>query len=535
MSVRIRWFFWFTLLTLSFGLSAAGARAEEDPEGAITSEAEPQEKVIMLSLREAVAMALEGNLDIVIERYNPDIRDAELLSARGVFDPTVRLDYFYSDEEIPQTTREGLATNAAKTETVRKDLSLTFEGKVPSGTEYELFFAREQSQFTQRDTFIDPDPLVPGDEFVGDVRNPAEYNLDLTFRLTQPLLKDFGLDANLAEIRIASSEKYMSIEDFRKQTIDIIAEVEASYWNIVAAIENLKVTERSLELAESLLRENRIRLEVGAMAPLEVLQAETGVAQREEEVIVARSLVKNAEDNLKRLLNLPRDTDEWKVSLVPTDEPVLVDKEIDLRTQLELAFEKRPDYKRSLMQIETGMINEKFARNQLLPTVDLTGEYQFRAVDAEFHQAFDDIERGTSPSWLLGVTAEYPLGNRTAKGDFTKARLQRIQSEVEADNLRLGIIVEVRRAIRGIETSLKLIEATRKGTELALESLEAERKKLEVGVSTSHDVLEFEEDLTDARRREIVARIGYRQALVNLAVATGTLLEEKNIVIDEAD
>ncbi len=523
MLARIRWFFWFTLLTLCLGLSGAGARAEEDPEGAITSEAEPQEKVIMLSLREAVAMALEGNLDIAVGRYNPDIRDAQLLSAKGVFDPTVRLEYFYSDEEIPQTTREGLATNAAKTETVRKDLSLTFEGKVPSGTEYELFFDREQSQFTQRDT--------PA----GDVRNPAEYNLDLTFRVTQPLLKDFGLDTNLADIRIARSEKYMSIEDFRKQTIDIIAEVEASYWNIVAAIENLKVTERSLELAESLLRENRIRLEVGAMAPLEVLQAETGVAQREEEVIVARSLVKDAEDNLKRLLNLPKDTDEWKVRLAPTDEPVLIDKEIDLRPQLELAFEKRPDYKRSLMQIETGMINEKFARNQLLPTVDLTGEYQFRAVDAEFHQAFDDIERGTSPSWLLGVTAEYPLGNRTAKGDFTKARLQRIQSEVEADNLRLGIIVEVRRAIRGIETSLKLIEATRKGTELALESLKAERKKLEVGVSTSYDVLEFEEDLTDARRREIVARIGYRQALVNLAVATGVLLEEKNIVIDEAD
>lgn len=514
------------------GLDGA-ARGEETsplpPEG----ERADAEEVVYLSLQETVTRALEANLDIVVEQYNPDIRDAELLSAKGEFDPTIRLEYTYEEDEIPQTTREGLASNAATTETVRKDLALTFEGKVPTGTEYEVFFDREQSQFTQRGVFVDPDPLVPGDEFFTDIRNPSEYNLDLTFTLTQPLLKDFGFDANLAEVRIARGERSMSVEDFRKRVMDIVAEVQTAYWDIVAAIENLKVTERSLELAQDLLEENRIRLEVGTMAPLEVIQAETGVAQREQEVIVARSLVKDAEDNLKRLLNLPKNTEEWKLRIVPIDEPVIVEKEINLLSQLELALEKRPDYRRSLMQIENDAVNERFARNQLLPTADLTGQYEFRAVDAELHGAFDDIERGTSPSWLAGVTAEYPIGNRTAKGDHRRAQLERQQSEKESENLRLSIIVEVNRAVRDIETSLKLIETTRKGTELARESLEAERKKLEVGVSTSHDVLEFEEEMTEAERREIVAVIGYRRSLINLAVAVGTILEENNIVIDE--
>jgi outer membrane protein TolC len=519
-------FLFFLVATMLLAWYCADAGCEEESSPA-SGEQAAEEQSIALGLQDVVAMALEGNLDIVVERYNPDIKDAELLSAYGTFDPTIGLEFSYSDSELPQTTREGLASSAGTTETVSKDLRLSLEGTLVTGTEYEMFFQREQSQFTQRNS-LDPVTLTPID-----IRNPAEYNLDLTFKLTQPLLKDFGLDANLAEIRVAAGERNMSVEDFRKKVMEIVAEVQSAYWDIVAAIENLRVTERSLGLAQDLLKENRIRLEVGTMAPLEVVQAETGVAQREEEVIVARSLVENAEDNLKRLLNLPKDAEEWKMRIEPTDRPVIVEKEVDLLSQLKMAFERRPDYKRSLVVIENAAINEQFARNQLLPSVDLNGEYQFRAVDSEFHGAFDDIERGTSPSWLLGATAEYPIGNRAARGGHRKAQLERLQVEKESENLRLSIIVEVNKAVRGIETSLKLIEATRKGTELAQESLEAERKKLEVGVSTSHDVLEFEEELTDAERREIVARIGYRKALINLGVAAGTILEENNIVVHE--
>jgi len=326
----------------------------------------------------------------------------------------------------------------------------------------------------------------------------------------------------------------MSIEDFYKRVMDVIAEAKSAYWDLVAVIENLRVTEQSLELSRDLLEENRIRLEVGTMARLEVLQAETGVAQREEEVIVARRLIEDADDNLKRILNLPKDTQEWQVRIKPTDKPEVVEKEIDLLAQLELALGKRPDYKSSLMQIENDAVNERFTRNQLLPTVDLTGEYQFLAVAGQFDDAFDDIEGGDSPSWQLGLTAEYPIGNRTAKGEHKKAQLERRQSEKEAENLRLSIIVEVNKAVRDIRTSLKRIEVTAKAVELAEESLKAEHKKLEVGVSTSHDVLEFEEELVDAQRRGILAKLNYAKALINLSNATGMLLEENNIVIEES-
>ncbi len=506
---------------------AGGAHAEGTPPAPPEQETAAVEKSVVLRLRDVVARALAANLDIAVEQYNPAIRDAELLSAKGVFDPTITLEYSYSDEEIPQTTREGLASNAGTTETINKDLALTFSGLLASGTEYEVFFDRNQSQFSQRDVF-DPVTLT-----FSDVRNQAQYSLDLNFSVTQPILKDFGFDANLADIRIARTARTISIEDFRKRVIDTVAEVQSAYWDLVLTIENLRVTEASLELAQDLLKENRIRFEVGTMAALEVLQAETGVAQREQEVIVSRSLIKDAEDNLKRLLNLPKDTEEWKLSIVPADEPEAIERKVDLLTELNLAIENRPDYKSSLLQVESDEINERFARNQLLPSFDLNGEYEFRAVDSEFHGAFDDIERGTSPSWLAGATAEYPIGNREAKGNHRKAQLEKLQSEKEAENLRLSIIVEVKKAVRDIDTSLKVLEVARKAVELAEESLKAERKKLEVGVLTSHDVLQFEEELTDARRREIVAKTGYRKSLVGLAAATGAILKENNIVVDE--
>jgi outer membrane protein TolC len=157
----------------------------------------------------------------------------------------------------------------------------------------------------------------------------------------------------------------------------------------------------------------------------------------------------------------------------------------------------------------------------------------YLAVDEEFDEAFDDIVDREAPTWQLGLTAEYPLGNRAARGEHEKAQLERRQSEKESENLRLSIIVEVNKAARDIRTGLKRIEVTTKSVELAEESLKAERKKLEVGVSTSHDVLEFEEELADARRRAILARLEYAKGLINLARATGVLLEENDIVIDE--
>ncbi len=503
---------------------AAQPAPTEEPQ-----EVEPPnpEHVISLSICDVVARAVSSNLDIAVARYVPDISDAAVLSAKGEFDPIARMDYRYSDSKMPQTSREGLATGAGTTETHLNDVTLSLDGKLISGTTYKLQFDREFSQFIRHDVF---DPATGN---FTTVRDPWQYVLDTYVNVTQPLAKNFGLDTNLAAIRITRVQRDISIEDFRQNVINIINNAQTAYWNLVLALENLRVAQEQLTLSEDLLRENRIRLKVGIIAPLDVVEAETGVARSEESVILARRLVKDAEDNLKRLLNLPKDVEEWNITIVPADKPVITEKEFNVDDQIELALRTRPDYKASLMQIESDTINEQFNRNQMLPTVDVVGQYEFQAVNTDFSDAFDSIENGDSPTWLAGLTAEYPIGNHTARGNYESTRLQTQQSKVISDNLRLSIIVDVRQAIRAIESSLKSIEASQKTVYFARRSLEAENKKLEVGISTSHDVLQFVEQLVDAERREVIARVNYRQSLVNLAASTGILLEKNNVIIDE--
>jgi outer membrane protein TolC len=498
-----------------------GPAAPADVATDAQAQADADETTIDLSMKDAVLAAIRGNLDIKVERYSPAIKDAEVMTATGEFDPTVGATLSYEDRKSPQTSQEGLASNAGTTETERTNLNLVVEGKLETGTRYSVSFGSEESQFTQKDT-----PT-------GDKSNPSEYNLDFTIALTQPLLKDFGREPNTAAIMIARGAKSMSVEDFSSRVTEVVADAQSAYWDLLAVKRNLVVSEQSLALARDLLKENRIRLEVGAMARLEVLQAETGVAQREEEVIIARSLIEDAEDNLKRILNLPKDVEQWKVRINPTDTPDIVEREIDLEAELKLAFKNRPEYRKSLMQIENDLINERFAENQLLPTAEVTAEGKFLSVNESFSDAFEDVAKGTAPTWQVGLTTEYPLGNRAARGEREKAGLERRRSEKESENQRLSIIVEVNKAARDIRTGFKRIEVTTKSIELAEESLRAERKKLEVGVSTSHNVLRFEEDLADAQRRQILAGLEYAKGLIELARATGVLLEENDIVIDE--
>lgn len=520
----------------------AGATAPEQtapptsvlqPEPAQTSESAAEQapelsgRIVPLGVCEVVARAVSSNLDIAVERYIPDIRNADVMTAEGEFDPLLNISYSYSDSKIPQTSEEGVMTGAAETETKLNDLQGTLSGKLISGTEYELVFDRQYSRFIEKGVFNASTGRFDTRTF------PWQYFLDTYINVTQPLLKDFGLTANLAGIRIARVQRDVSLQDFRQGVINTVSEALKAYWNLVLALENLRVTENSLVLAQDLLRQNRIRLKVGVMSPLEVTEAEAGVAQREEGVIVSQRLVKDAEDNLKRLLNLPRNTEEWNVTIVPVDKPVIVKQEFDVSQQIQIALENRPDYKSALLQVRSNAIDVQFTRNQTLPTVDLTGQYEFQAVGNHVHNALDDIESGKSPTWIAGLSAEYPIGNRTAKGNYQAAQLQKMQSEVTADNIRLGIIVAVRDAIRSVETSLKSIEASKKTVEFAQQSLDAEQKKLEVGISTSYDVLQFMDQLIGAQRREVIAEVGYRTALIDVATATGTLLDKYNIVINE--
>jgi outer membrane protein TolC len=330
---------------------------------------------------------------------------------------------------------------------------------------------------------------------------------------------------------------------FKSDVSRIIAEVQRTYWDLVFAIEDMKVKKRSLQLAQDLLERNKIQVQVGTLAPIEIVQAEAAVAQREEDVIVAQDAIKDAEDKLKKFLNLFDDPEVRDVTIVPIDRPSFSPQPVDLVRSFEEALANRPDYAQAKLEVEKAEINLRAARNQLLPNLDFVGEGGYSANRGNLGNSVDDIIDTESRHWSLGVELSFPMGNRQAKAEYSQRKLELRQALLRLKNLEQAILVQVpdvvreldpdrmgvREAVRQIDTDIKRVKATRASRVLAERKLDAEEKKLEVGISTNFQVLEFQEDLAVAESNETRAIIDYNRSLINLERAKGTILQTNNI------
>jgi len=506
---------------------SASAQAAEPPMQSIEElieEISPGAGLLYLSLEDCITAALKNNLDIGVERYVPKISDAAVRSEKGVFDPHLYFNATYFDGEIPLPTRVSIATGG-------------ITGAIPTGLIYDLGIASAHTPFFTITDFFDAN---------------GEQKLDAFLTLTQPLLKNFGRDINTTGIRVAAKNKETAVYQLEQKILETVFEVEQAYWELVFAWENLGVKNRSLRLAQNLLDENRIRLRVGVIPPLAVLQSETGVAFREEEVIVARSVVQDARDRLIESTNLFPEKLVWDVQIIPEDEP-RTDPPAQYREDehIAAALRNRPELKQLLKQQEAAELGSRFAKNQMLPSLDLNASVGLVGLDSDFDSSFlsavflglplppppdkgidpavDDLFSGDNFRWMVGLTFEFPWGNHAARGQYTAANLQVSQLDASIRNLRQVIIQDTRSALRAIEANWKRVLSTRETTRFRRESLIAEKKKYDVGVSTAHDLLEFEEELAEARANERRATVDYTLSLTNLMRADATLLQARSV------
>lgn len=472
--------------------------------------------VATLTVREALYFGMTNNLDIQIQGFQSQLSDADVLAAEGAFDPEIYGRLTQSQRTDPQSTRGSLA--AGGTTTIQEDRTTAeggVRGKIASGAEYTLQGTRDRV-----DSNLNRAAGIT-----------SEYEIDATTNITQPLLRNFGILVNTAPIRIAQTQRAVEDQTFARQVMVSLTDIHDAYWEVVRTREDLLVAIDSLRVARDLLRQNQIRLEVGTMAPLEVLQAETGVASRAETVIVAMQAVRDAEDELKRLLNLPRSTDAWHRAIRPADEPHSTAPSVDLDAAVAEALHDRPDLQAARLTLENNELNVLVARNALLPQLDATAEYGVRGIDPDLQEAYDQAGRTHRENWRLQADFSYPILNRDARGSYRRAELERAQQLYTIADLELRVTAEVRAATRAVETAWQRIQVTQVARRLAEEQLAAEQKKLEVGVSTSFDVLEKEQDLTAARSNEIAARIDYEQSLAALDLAVGRTLDARGISI----
>jgi outer membrane protein len=495
-----------SIATLAAVLALSSVRADDTTTNQIKS----------LTLRECVGRALENNLEIKSQRINPSIGTWGVVNAQGVYDPVLSggINNQSTTTWLSSSDAAGLAlppgTERTKSWLANADLS----GKLPSGATYDFSAAGDHSYGNSFSNSFD------------------EFSGDAGVTLTQPLLRNFGFGVNAALIRIARESKTVAVQNFIQFVMTTISNVANAYYELVYAIENYKAAVENRELARELLNQNRIQERVGTMSPLDVIQAEAGVAESEESVITTARAIKDNENTLKRLI-CQRVTEFRGVSMVPVDYPVVQMIALDVDESTRRALETRADYQSAIHTLESQNINVQFNHNQLWPEVNLTGTYNLNGLGHNFDSFSDNLASTRSPFWNVGVVVSVPLGNRQARANYHIAKLDADQALLSLKSLEQDIVVAVDNAVGHVETNLKSVEAARAATRLAQESLDAEKKKLQAGTSTTFLVLQAQTQLATARVAQIRAEADYYESLVALDLAEGTILRKNDILLDE--
>ncbi len=492
---------------------SSGAPATKSP-------ANGAERELALALTDAIQLAVQHNLDIKRERFGPPIARTDVETARAEFDPIVGAEISVSQTKALPTTEvdefndQGIFTNTRVIEPFSKNGELTpfLRHKIMTGGSYELRFVNTRANVS---------PTASGiSRTIADPR--YESALELSF--TQPLLREFGIAVNKAPIRRAEKSEAIAHQRVIQAILDVVFQVQERYWEMVFRLQDLEAKRESQKLAEDFLAENKIRVEIGTLAPIELVQAETQVKLREEDVIVAEAAVREAEDALKEVINIPDILDSWEIRLKPMDQPTFEPiSTLVVEDKLREALVQRPDIIESKLSIESRDIARKEALNQRLPKLDFEARGSLNSFGKDAGGSLSDLSEINGYQWVFGLQFEYPLGNRSARNNVQKRNLELRQAMVAQRRLKLTIVREVRQAIRGIETASKRVEVTRAASKLARTQLEAEQEKFRLGLSTSFRVLEFQRELTDARSSETQALSDYNVELGRLDLRTGKL------------
>jgi outer membrane protein TolC len=482
---------------------------------------------LALSLRDVVMRTLVSNLAIEVEGFNSKVKAENVIDGESKFDATFEIN-LSEEEEVRQQSNAFSSPVKSRNKSHNWDFSLT--QKLVTGADYKLSFTNDRNKTNSVTAGLNP-----------------SYFTEMVFSLTQPLLKNFGIDLTKRNIYIANNEVNISDYVFEDKVIDIISDVENVYWDLVFSIEDLAVKKKSLERARNLERQVKAQVAVGTMAEIETLQAQSEVASRDESLLVAQDLIQDNEDILKNILNIDYGSEEGLKAIYPSDRPEMVADEINLYQAIKDTLLNRPDYLGKKKELENKNILVKFRENQLYPTVDLfgtmglnglsgdaitvnSGTFQGRSkYGGDYGTALSDSLTGKFYNWEVGLKLSYPLGNRSAKAQLSASRLEKAQLILSIKDLEKSIIVEVREAVRQLKTDLKRINATRIARKLAEEKLKAEEKKFEVGLSTSFSVLEFQEDLAEEQSNEIKALIDFKKSKIRLRQVMATTLKENDI------
>lgn len=484
-----------------------------------------------LSMRDAVGLALEHNINLEVSRLGLAGSTAALDGSRGLFDPYFNTQGSASESSTPSTNQLVGADIATSR---RRNLDLSLGKLFATGTEVTVGWSNSRTATNSSFYFLNP-----------------SYSSGFSLGLQQPLLRGFGTDINRAGIEVARRNRDISRLAFEQIVITTLQQVESAYWNLVYRIDNLAVKRQSLKLAQDLLDQTRTRVRIGTAAPIDIVQSEATVAAREQEIILAENQVDDAADLLKQLMGF-ENTEDWQSRILPTDKLEQQAEQVSLDAALDQALRRRVELQQKQLETEIREVNLLSARNATLPAFGVNVNYGYAGVGgtetvrdnngnviAVNKGGWDDALRQITDldykQWSAGFQFTYTLGNHDAKARMAQRRYELRSARQGLALERQAVIADVRSAVRGLEASAKSIAAAIKARELAERNLDAEQKKFANGMSTNYQVLQIQEDLAAAQASELYSKVAYRIAKVQYEVAIGRLPETIGVSIaDEA-
>ncbi len=513
------------------GSAAAGTNAAPDAMDQ-PAPADDDAQVLRLSLDESIQLALENNLDVEVQRFTPLIAGEQETEAWGAYDPEFFAEFGYSDNENPSSfLLEGLG-GASRSITDSYDGFGGFRGLIPYlSSEYSFQFNGERTT-----TNLPVQSYSP------------EFRSSFSLSVTQPLLRGLIWNEAWTRVKTARIGYDESLENFRRRVMDTVQEVEDSYWNLIATSEQKRVAQKSLETAKALLDQTETQYEVGVVSKVEVVEAQAGVADREFNLIAADNRYRTAQDRLINLVLGTGLTADSALHIEPTDPPKdYVTYHVDAEQATQRAFEQRPELKIADDAIERQKLELKFAKNERLPDLDFQFTYGNRGLagkrnptapsavpEGNFGDTVDDFLTSNAADQISArALLTIPLTNTAARSKVSQSELALRRTTVEKRRLEQNIILEVRKAVRDLDSAQEGIEAAQRAAEASAEQLRAERIRLEYGESTPFDVLLREENFVTAESREIEAIRLYRNSVTGLSRAQGSILANRNIAIDE--
>ena len=535
-SLRYRDLISIPLLALA---TTAGAQSSDDSLVGLATRAAARLAVIQtpgsgprtdLTLEDAIARALERNLDIAVQRLNPLVVDLNLAQALSAYSPTFDTSLSTNSSTSPSSTQ---LDGGQRVVSDRKVINTGITQAVAwGGGRYTVDFNNNRNASTNTFSSFNP-----------------SYRSSFQGSYTQPLLRGFRIDSTRQQIQVTRINRDIADIDLRQLLTNTVSSVQDAYWDLVYATGTLEVQRQALELAETLIRDNEARVEIGTMAPIEIVSARSEAAQRRQSLAQAEQNLATAELALKQLIVGGTDDEYWAATLNPVDLPTLEVPPIDLEEAIRTALDERTDIARSRRQLDINNVNLSSLSNSRLPAVDLVGTYQlqgqggtrfnrtglggsvFQEIPGGIGDAFNQLYDVDFPTWNIQLNVSYPLGQSAADAQYARARIQVQQVQAQLRQLGLQVATEVTNAVLQIQGVARRIEASTAARELATEQLAAEQSKFAAGLQTNFFVVQAQRDLATAQDTELRAILDQQKALVEFDRVQRTSLSGAGISI----